>query len=236
MNKKYTINIGDVFNYLTVEKNDLRNKYNQLYLLCKCCCGKEVKCMPHNLVNGKTKSCGCLKIKQLKTNLIKYSVGSKFGKLTIIKDYGIHDKFGKRIFQFQCECGNIKDIPIHYGMKSCGCLKRKSTTPEKDLYTRYRRNAIKHKREFNLTFNEFRKLIYDNCYYCGSIPQSKLRIVNSELHHGIDRVNNDIDYIITNCVTCCPNCNFAKKQLTHNEFMLMIKAIYEKHSLHDLQV
>lgn len=53
-------------------------------------------------------------------------VGFKSGKLTIIEDLG-KDENGRRICQVQCECGNIKVVPLWnvlYGRaKSCGCLR-----------------------------------------------------------------------------------------------------------------
>lgn len=234
--KKYFIKIGDVFGNLTVIQTGLRNKHNQNYVICRCSCGKETNCMPYSIASGKTKSCGCLKSIRLKKELTKYFVGSKLGKLTIIKDYHKYDDNGKRIFQFKCECGNIKDASVHYGMKSCGCLKRKSTTPEKDLYTRYKRNALKHNRKFDLSQEEFKSLILNDCHYCGSLPNIKLRVAELILHVGIDRINNDIGYNLSNCVSCCANCNYAKRLLSYNDFMIMIKNIYEKHNLQSLQV
>ena len=53
-------------------------------------------------------------------------VGFKSGKLTIIEDLG-KDENGRRICQVQCECGNVKVVPLWnvlYGRaKSCGCLR-----------------------------------------------------------------------------------------------------------------
>ncbi len=231
MRKKYSINVGDRYNNLIVEKIGIKNKHNQSFLICRCSCGNEVSCMPHNLITGKTKSCGCLKQEKLKIYNTKYYVGSKIGMLTILKEYDTRDPNGKRMFQVQCDCGIVKDISIHYGMKSCGCLKRISKIPEKDLFTRYRRNSIKKNKQFNLSIDQFKGLIYSNCHYCGSSPDSKLRVINSDLHLGIDRIDSNNGYTMDNCVSCCSNCNYAKRTLSYKEFMLLIKSIYEKHNL-----
>lgn len=48
---------------------------------------------------------------------------------------------------------------------------------------------------------------------------------------GIDRIDSDEGYFINNCVTCCAKCNFAKRNLSVDVFLDLIKRIYEKHWL-----
>lgn len=54
--------------------------------------------------------------------------GQKFGRLTAIKDTGKVDKNHLRIWQFQCDCGNLFEYPgslVKRGRcSSCGCLRR----------------------------------------------------------------------------------------------------------------
>jgi len=225
---KYIVNVGDKYNNLTVIDNSLRNKHNQRLLLCKCDCGNDVKCMPYSLIFGNTKSCGCLKSARLKSDNTKIGIGSKIGMITIINDYGTYSQSGKRQFQIKCDCGTIKDINISYGTKSCGCLKRKSLNPEKIEYERYKKSCNKRKIKFNLTLEEYSILIKSNCYYCDNKPNMKMH-VSKLLKNGIDRINNALGYHKDNCVSCCANCNYAKRKLTFNEFMDMIKKIYLKH-------
>ena len=49
------------------------------------------------------------------------------------------------------------------------------------------------------------------CHYCGEIPNGKL--------NGIDRQDNSRGYIVENCVPCCPTCNYAKYQMSPEEFI-----------------
>lgn len=98
--------------------------------LCQCDCGRKVSIRADNLTAGKAHSCGCA-VNQ--THLIgrckpPIKPGTKFGKLTVIKQApksnsqtrkGIH-------YECQCDCGNIKIVPrilLDLGqVNSCGCL------------------------------------------------------------------------------------------------------------------
>ncbi len=54
--------IGNKYGKLTVlEELEERDKYNQRQYLCKCDCGNEKIVRLDSLINGKTKSCGCIK-------------------------------------------------------------------------------------------------------------------------------------------------------------------------------
>jgi hypothetical protein len=60
-------------------------------------------------------------------------------------------------------------------------------------------------------------LITSPCAYCGEIP--------NELN-GLDRIDNNKGYTIDNVVPCCKNCNWAKNDLSINEFKKHIEKIY----------
>ena len=75
----------------------------------------------------------------------------------------------------------------------------------------YLRNAKNKKIEFQLTSNQFSGLVSGKCHYCGK----KVEFPNN---NGIDRVNNNLDYIFENCVSCCIDCNIAKSNLSLDNF------------------
>ena len=60
--------------------------------------------------------------------------GQRFGKLTVIKKYGIA-KNRQSLWKCQCDCGNIKIIMYNNlttkQTKSCGCLLRENGCPPK---------------------------------------------------------------------------------------------------------
>lgn len=107
--------VGQKFNMLTVIEELGKNK-----VLCKCDCGNEKILAKSTVINGGTKSCGCLrKSKNVRNNI----VGKKFGKLTVLKELG-----GSRVY-CQCDCGNgkivFKPTLLKGEVKSCGCLRKK---------------------------------------------------------------------------------------------------------------
>ncbi|MHA1737419.1 MAG: hypothetical protein ACTSWD_02465 [Candidatus Heimdallarchaeota archaeon] len=82
--------------------------------------------------------------------------------------------------------------------------------------------------DFNLSEQQFKSLLFENCYYCGQSPSIKINysikngVEKDVYYNGIDRLNNDIGYNVDNCVTCCQICNKAKGILSESDFMQWI--------------
>lgn len=88
-------------------------------------------------------------------------------------------------------------------------------------------NDLKYKakqrnKSWELTHVQTFGLITSACVYCGFVPEwPKNRV-------GIDRVDNNIDYIYDNCVSCCSICNTAKGQMSLADFKTWITKVYIK--------
>ena|ERR1035437_8460970 len=61
--------------------------------------------------------------------------------------------------------------------------------------------------DWNLTFDEFSKLIEKDCYYCEGF------FGKSFTGSGLDRINNDLGYSIDNVLPCCSFCNSLRSNL-----------------------
>jgi len=71
MPPRINVNIGDKYNNLTIIEEV--EKYNgRRYFRCLCDCGQETIARFISLRSGKTKSCGCRKIINLRTNAIRH--------------------------------------------------------------------------------------------------------------------------------------------------------------------
>jgi len=79
------------------------------------------------------------------------------------------------------------------------------------------KNAYSRSLLFNLSESDFEKIIIQPCYYCGFVSNSRL--------NGIDRMNNNKGYILSNCVSCCKMCNIIKNIQHPNEFLDKINII-----------
>ena len=116
------------FNKLTVLYMLPNRKDGNIVWHCKCDCGNELDIISQSLINGNTKSCGCLKkekafFTQYKSNLI----GQKFGYLTVLEETK-ERQYEKVVWKCQCECGNIiylNTSRLKSGNDiSCGCKKQ----------------------------------------------------------------------------------------------------------------
>ena len=82
-------------------------------------------------------------------------------------------------------------------------------------FSSYKYGANKRNLEFELSSEQFKNITNHSCYYCGSIESI-----------GIDRVDNNIGYLLENVVPCCKFCNLAKHKLSTDEFISHVKKIH----------
>lgn len=81
--------------------------------------------------------------------------------------------------------------------------------------------------EWLLSKEEFRSLTKGCCTYCGVEPQQVKKNYKSQyVYNGIDRVDNSIGYLKSNCVPCCKVCNKMKNTYSKDQFLNQIKRIY----------
>lgn len=72
-------------------------------------------------------------------------------------------------------------------------------------YEQYLYKSDKRGIEFKLLEIEFYSIVSQPCYLCGKTHSDKH-------NNGVDRLDNSKSYIINNCVSCCGNCNYMKKE------------------------
>ena len=102
---------------------------------------------------------------------------------------------------------------------------------EYKMYCFYRSGARQRGIEWNLSEEEFKSLIKENCYYCGEEPsrhQSVSYRNDFELVNGIDRIDSSKGYSIDNCVPCCNTCNLMKNTLPKDVFLNKVSQIYNR--------
>lgn len=167
--------------------------------------------------------------------------GRRFGRLLVGKQGQPRKSKSNYLYVVwlcDCDCGN-KNVPVTASnlrkgdTKSCGCL-RKEWIAKGD----YRTNGFKRKGEpvpiwfkifcsytyasrrrnldWDLTLEQFGKLIVQPCHYCG--VTSSL-VIKEFRHNGVDRKDCNLGYSSLNCVPCCKICNYAKRNLSYQEFL-----------------
>ena len=120
---------GQKFGRLTVLEQS-ENKRGKVCWKCQCECGNIKNVVAGSLLNGKTKSCGCLQ-REASKNKYKDISGQRFGKFIAVRRLGIKrysEKSSQSLWECKCDCGNIfatSYSSISSGKTlSCGCYQK----------------------------------------------------------------------------------------------------------------
>lgn len=192
--------------------------------------------------------------------------GRKFNRWTLL-EFKTRNKEGRVLYLCKCDCGTVKtkvarDI-LEGKSKSCGCFRKEETIKRNKkcssftnrlekgqsgfnkLFTEYISSAKKRSIEFKLTREEFKKLVVQNCHYCGIPPSlakttspqrmTKMGIKYSSFYYnGLDRINNKKGYTLDNVLPCCRRDNVLRmNQFTVEETKVMVVALEQYRILRD---
>ena len=85
----------------------------------------------------------------------------------------------------------------------------------------YKKNAKKKERVFQLTKDDYIRVINIPCQYCR-------RAISETNKSGIDRIDNARGYELSNIAPCCGECNLMKKEMSQTEFIDRCARISER--------
>lgn len=184
-------------------------------------------------------------------------IGRIFGKLKILSPGPVEGTIRRTFWLCQCACGNQCNVRestiLDQSRLSCGCLmgqhiKQPDGTLKllRDNWAKatvwrlyqYKHSAKTRGHSFTLSDEEFYSLIKQDCFYCGKEPSNIAQVPSRDhgsrrseafIYNGIDRVDNNKGYEMDNVVPCCSDCNRAKRSLTQDSFLQMVKRIYNIH-------
>lgn len=74
----------------------------------------------------------------------------------------------------------------------------------------------------NISLEQISTLLKQNCYYCEESDITKL---------GLDRIDNNLGYLLNNVNTCCTTCNLLRRNIPYEAWIIMskeMKCIREK--------
>jgi len=229
--------IDKKFGKLSVVERMKENNSGFAVWRCLCECGNYTILRGDSLRSGNTKSCGkCIRGKN--------ELHKRYGRLKII---GLGKKFKNSnalVWLCRCDCGNevlrVGSSLRNNKTASCGCLwreriKESNGLPDGEaaknkIISQLIKSAKKRNIECLLTREQILDLAGKNCHYCNIPPNNLIRRKNRSWYlkyNGIDRVDNNKGYIISNVVTCCWMCNHAKTTLTKNGFLSWIERVYK---------
>ena len=158
--------------------------------------------------------------------------------LTIIKEVEPHiTSGGNKQTQYLCRCNCGKEIILkgaairNGNTKSCGCLSKEAKQAKRlpnnkgiinQIILQYKRHARDRNLSWNLTYEQVEKIIQEPCFYCGAEKSNHKVTKNCKEgydHNGIDRIDSSVGYEPNNVVSCCKICNYAKSNLTKEDFI-----------------
>ena len=122
--EKYAYLIGQKINKWTVI--ELKNDRRHADAICRCECGTVKPVNIGNLINNRSKDCGCGRKNTLSKMRSKDLIGQRFGKLTVQEALPITNKFNRKVYKCICDCGNetfvaSSSLTTNHTL-SCGCL------------------------------------------------------------------------------------------------------------------
>lgn len=170
--------------------------------------------------------------------------GQRFGRLVVVEQVESCVTHNGKDSKWKCicDCGNEKITRgrlLRDGTtQSCGCLRlerlrAKNTKPYgiasfNQILADYKSNAKKRNQTFDLTVEQTKDLMSQNCHYCGIEPNQingKHYSNGSFIYNGIDRMDSNKGYIENNVVPCCGVCNRAKYTMSYNDFIAWINRL-----------
>lgn len=124
--------------------------------ICKCQCGEIRNLNKYTLLTGASKSCGCLRRKQLIERNTAHGqqiiIGQRFGQLTAVQDLGLKNYHGvmRRYTLCQCDCGSkpievLNNTLLTGGKQSCGCI---TSRGENYILQLLQNNNINYQKEY----------------------------------------------------------------------------------------
>ena len=94
----------------------------------------------------------------------------------------------------------------------------------KDAWYVYKWRAAKKGLKYELTFDRYFKFAKTPCVYCGGFTNNKTKRGHYR-HNGVDRIDNTLGYVISNCAACCAICNKAKSNLPLEEIQEWLQRV-----------
>jgi hypothetical protein len=166
----------------------------------------------------------------------------RFGRLLVLSKFG-KNKHNKILWNTICDCGTTKIVigtSLNNGTtQSCGCLQKEKASQAnkkfdsnpalRKLIDSYRNSAKKRGYNFSFSVEESDKLFQRACFYCNRLPHRIFTEHNGKYNYsynGIDRIDNNKDYTLDNVYTCCKDCNYAKNEMSIQEFSEWIIRVY----------
>ena len=149
----------------------------------------------------------------------------------VVDGRNVRNGLSKRCAECGIKLGHQKQTGVKKSKKSA------KEIAEHYLYNTKAKDARKRKFEWNITKEQFVKIIYLNCTYCGSEPNTTVNPTKNHAleasraaecfitYNGIDRLDSTKGYVEGNVAPCCSICNKAKLDMSVKNFIAWVSKV-----------
>uniref|UniRef100_A0A6G6AB97 Uncharacterized protein n=1 Tax=Borely moumouvirus TaxID=2712067 RepID=A0A6G6AB97_9VIRU len=220
---KYRALHPDKFNKYGLYNTSIKNKYTmyQYYAKIKGYNFELTKDEFKNLVESDCYYCGCQREKYLNgidrlNNNEGYNIENTVTACKICNN--MKNSLNESTFILMCA-----HITTYNIMNEVGLYYHVFNNYSGSSYNDYTSRAKKKNLNFGISKEYFNKIRDENpCYICGKYS-------NENHKNGIDRVDNTQGYNIENCKSCCGDCNYLKREITHIKLIMKCSLIANNH-------
>ena len=187
-----------------------RNKFGQLLWFCRCDCGNDCIVRGCRISSGRTKSCGCLREKNL--------LGQQFGYWLVVEK--IPGKKRQSLWKVKCICGNVCAVTgssLSEGRSSsCGCMNIELTLQRGKIGSFNGKHYNSNHRLYKIFYGMKNRCYNKNCKFFKNYGGKGIIICNEWLNSftnffewsiengyqqglSIDRIDPNLGYFPENC-------------------------------------
>ena len=102
-----------------------------------------------------------------------------------------------------------QESAVRYESEEGRTYERQKARTLENRFSHAKHNATKRNKEWALTFDQYKEIAVNPCYYCN--------IIFTSTGSGLDRKNNDLGYVQGNIVSCCGSCNRRRSKSMDSE-------------------
>lgn len=186
----------------------------------KCKQGKDETNFCKNKSMNDGLSCWCKECSNKYNTKYRRKCGIKAKKYAIVRndDKKLCNICKQWLHEFEFSKNKRSPDNLNHACKKCvSHINKQKQQSLMGKYQKYRSSAKYRNIKFAIAIFDFASIIIQPCHYCGR---------KDGIYNGIDRVDNSNGYVKENCVACCSNCNYAKLNLTVEEFKSDVKRRY----------
>lgn len=111
-------------------------------------------------------------------------------------------------------CEHHRQLQTKYQATSDNKNTHLTVSPMKKLFYYINRRSRDTGLPCNITLEQISLLLEQNCYYCEESDITKL---------GLDRIDNNLGYLLNNVNTCCTTCNLLRRNIPYEAWIIMSK-------------